>query len=471
MKKALALTLVLLLLTVSAFACAARDINSQQEQLIYTESILYGDPAAAQGIEVKASSTYRNQLFWDSVHSLDGAGTKTNFSFSEFAIQEKPSYTPEISLGTDYNITAYFSNNFSPHTGNPLDKAYQELIAETPDGGEGKKTVLLKDYYDYYPLSISITFPDYNLTLSPDTQHSYPPDSDKKLLYEAFESFIKIPVLPNETAELFADKDEYGQVRSLGLNTTEGGYYKPSHSAASADGFYFTVSNRSGSGELLDTSQIPGGYGIYFLSCDLSHEPGHFHIDGLSIAYPLSPEAETIDISTDLRKNELLLVTAEDSRAYLSVIDLADMSLKQKLEICQIIPTQDYNYTAADFYENFIVLYANDTFSVVSPDPQGNYELNYTAPRHPEGFDTSALSHPNQLAFDGERLCAVSILNFVSNDLYLNYTGFLVSIYDHTGLTYCAAYSSSLDAENKLSGLVQPCNFYGDAPLEIRFRP
>ena len=64
-----------LLLGVSA-AFAARAMDAPKDQVAFTERVIYGDPAAADGLTVALHEQYRNYLHWASTISFTESSTR-----------------------------------------------------------------------------------------------------------------------------------------------------------------------------------------------------------------------------------------------------------------------------------------------------------------------------------------------------------------------------------------------------------
>ena len=60
---------LVLLLGVSA-VFAARAMDAPKDQVAFTERVIYGDPAAADGLTVALHEQYRNYLHWASTLSF-----------------------------------------------------------------------------------------------------------------------------------------------------------------------------------------------------------------------------------------------------------------------------------------------------------------------------------------------------------------------------------------------------------------
>lgn len=83
MRKSLGLVIVLLLFgSVSAIWCA-RMIYAEHDQVRFTETVLAGDPAVADGLSIQTHATYGNYLFWDSTTKLQNGTphTQTEYHF------------------------------------------------------------------------------------------------------------------------------------------------------------------------------------------------------------------------------------------------------------------------------------------------------------------------------------------------------------------------------------------------------
>ena len=89
---------------------------------------------------------------------------------------------------------------------------------------------------------------------------------------------------------------------------------------------------------LVDTSHIPGGYGIYRIPCVESERGALADIDGLSTAYPIDERAQIVSLGKSYDNAKLFLHTIENRIWYLSIIDRESMALLQKIEIRRNTP-------------------------------------------------------------------------------------------------------------------------------------
>ena len=81
MKKALVLTIALIILSISGMAFAFADINAARDQVVLTKNVKYGDDSAAEKLEVQVRTHYDYHLFWDTVYQTDKESVQTNFVF------------------------------------------------------------------------------------------------------------------------------------------------------------------------------------------------------------------------------------------------------------------------------------------------------------------------------------------------------------------------------------------------------
>ena len=77
MRKATIAMLLLLVISIGGVCVAAAGVHAPYDQVLLTENIIYGDPSAANGLEVQAHVTWDDHLFWDTT-LLTGAKNRAN---------------------------------------------------------------------------------------------------------------------------------------------------------------------------------------------------------------------------------------------------------------------------------------------------------------------------------------------------------------------------------------------------------
>ena len=454
MKKALALTLVLLLLTVSAFACAASELNEGTD-VQYTENVLYGDREALKGVRVNIESAYRYKLLWDTDFFPESNSVQTDFSLHEFLEINADADDYSIVISTNYN--RLFSEDHMP-----LAKIFREMEEKQ----QRVKYVQLKDYSDYYPLKINLEAKD--PASQNGTRYIY---SDSMAaaasndLLDAITDFFKIPVLSDEELRLYVIHDNYGNVsRTVDDSAAADNFRFDSLCAAGRDGCFFTFNAHHPSGAVVDTSEIPGGFGIYYISFSIDDETGT--LKSLSNVCPLDPEIIPIVLSINSDKTQLRLISLENSLAVLTVIDAKTMEIIQRTEFPELGEAPVFwDYFV---YDDFIVFWTrNDDLLLAAQNGSGLFETEIFCPAYAEGMPEQVFDYKNTVMdYNGERL-VITHSPTGATDMY-NYDrcGVSITIFDKTGPIYQGIYTSSLDVANAFENAPRSCSagYYPPTP-------
>lgn len=156
MRKALGLLILLLVLCTSSVVWCALTVYLPHDQVQFTQTVLAGDPATAEGLTVQTYATYQNHLFWDSMTQIQNSvpQTKTDYRFyqSEQSEVGDPSYRG-VEIFSDVGTGASNYMDIPENQRSGLELAYQELYESAVPGQEATKTIMLSDYCDYYPIA------------------------------------------------------------------------------------------------------------------------------------------------------------------------------------------------------------------------------------------------------------------------------------------------------------------------------
>lgn len=211
---------------------------------------------------------------------------------------------------------------------------------------------------------------------------------------------------------------------------------------------FFTINNfkyldyKNGLDEIeyIDTSLIPGGYGIYsFYYCggDSASRTGIL-ADKIENVFPLDSKTLVSHITMSNDETQLLLFTVENKAFYMTVIDIKSMKSTQKILI-----KEEQGSGSVYQYDDFIVTDTEEDITVISVK-DGIYTLDFSV---------------RKASFTNEKFHDVWIANcmdykngklaVVGNcfDEYIGYElcDFFVSVYDKSGLLYYGKYNTSLD--------------------------
>ena len=154
MKKSFVLFLTILVLGVAVIGLGLSSILEEKDNVKITENILYGDKSVVEGVTLELHNHYENQIFWDTTYVFgEEPKVSTEYTFH----QAKQSSFPHRWYGYIYLYDVMHSirwdanNNMIAPEG--LEVAVQELKDSLGASEKGTKTILLKDYVDYYSFS------------------------------------------------------------------------------------------------------------------------------------------------------------------------------------------------------------------------------------------------------------------------------------------------------------------------------
>jgi len=226
----------------------------------------------------------------------------------------------------------------------------------------------LLDYYDEYPFEFSIDLPGVNYDPLVNWQDT---SADSEWLGEraqvALGCFFRIPVLQDEYIELGIDKnmDGTGSGRSISSVMEGDRFWMNVESVITDDTCFFWFGNRTDKDRLVDTSRIPGGYGVYMLpygplapdaeaSAFYGGNTNEVYTDQLTCFFPVDPETRIEHLGLTPDKTRLLLHTVENNTYYVTLIDCKTGDTLQKLAVSDFEPEDDYvNITeTADFRQH-----------------------------------------------------------------------------------------------------------------------
>lgn len=449
MKKMIALAILLLVLSITGMTVIGVAVSTNNDNVTITERTLYGDKSAAEGITINSVSHYDEHLLWNTDYTVGGQ-PQTEYSFH--ASEMRNGYINhnyhimldvDISYGCEFNVPAEKQHG--------LARAYKELFDEAEPGVEAKRIVNLKDFYEYYPVRVVINLPgvfwsgnDYDALVE---DH----EGSEKYVLRAFNEFFRIPMLAHEIREISVTKGANGQHIGMGSSTvgSEETYFFDTDSVVTDDTCYFTINNRTTSGELIDTSLIPGGYGIYSFQYTESSNmytggsiPGVTGVNAgsLDMVYKLDDEVIVNNLLLSEDHSKLLMITVEGGSTWFSVIDISSMKLLQKFEI------EDFNWSSYNLHDHgsFYVLMNWDKFALVAMEEDGSYAYKFSSPTaYGINEEFQYVNTASAMNYNGEKLVIVNSI-YEEQHRALDLCSFYIAVYDARGLLYYGEYDSSL---------------------------
>ncbi len=493
MKKSFVLLVALIVLISGTAYYAQGELLKEKDQVHFTEKVLYGDKSVVEGVKVDTNISYESQLFWHTIYEIGNEPkeeTEYKFYPTKFSGQE---YQYAGSLSFNMDGTDTMSNDFkSDRTYYGMEKAMKELYDRTAPGEEESAVVYLKDYMEYYTFIHDINFPyisgvnvkEYNhhgywrfhdLLDDIENLEEYPPSKEnqkqledlKKILkdVETFQEFFKIPVLETEAYKISIRKYEDGDIMGMGVSSLRSGSatgeidIPDAPNVEGLDSFhfgvssvfdngdcYFTFNPHTETGKLVDTSLIPGGYGIYHLGYDI--EKGTIDLANMKMVYALDPQNEIEDIRIDESGKNILITTSDVTTRYMQVVDRESMTLVDVFNL-----GDKENYFSIWNFEEYMVIRA-ENIMVFEYGENGRYTQALSVNMEAVDEKITAcspgadfLNWNSAFDWDGETLLIANQVMLSDEDFRGTRTcNFYVAAVDETGLLYYGEYVSTLDA-------------------------
>ena len=462
MKRSVIVLALLLVLGITGTCFAHTSVNAARDQVSFTETVVYGDRAAADGLRIETGANYDSHLHWDSATTFtaDSHTTQTDYHFT-YAPEQIIRVSDPNGLSMSTLNEHYLDLDAQENTLSGLALAYRELYDATKPGEQGEMTIDLADYYDYYPLSIMLELPGF--WFSGSFEHDYILDDpdltnvsagpefwDEQELLKTFHDFFRIPVPKNQlyTIHISRPMNSHGGLGYGGgwgasdSAPTQEIYYLSSTSALTDDACYFTIAGCTDEGTPVDTSLIPGGFGIYKLPFTQHEDKAtEVHSEDLATVYPFEPTREVLWLETACNDTVLMLLTRDaETACTLTSIDIATM---------ETIQTHTFDYGGAVWnvrdFEDFLYLSLSDSsFLLLELYADGTFAERIHAQQLPEELTHKYYYTLNYSAMDwnGEQFAFTYWLT--DADAHRETCGFYLMVYDETGLLYCGEYESSL---------------------------
>lgn len=484
MRKTLVIFLALVLVCGCGAALAAQAVGALREDITFQEHVFSGNPAAADGLTVQLNAGMQHKLNWESTvqFSAQDYRAETSFCFLPAGQAEQP----EMSYrGVEINFYHDAATTGSDDVFG-FSTAYQSLLDTLSPGESGSRTIRFADYYDEYPFEFSIDLPGVRYETLANWENV---SEDSEWLGEraqaALGRYFRIPVLPDEYVELGIDKDMDGKGSARSISSVKEGdrFWMNTECVVTDDACFFWFSNRTDQDKLVDTSLIPGGYGIYMLpygplspeaeaSAFYGGNTNEVYTDQLTCFFPVDPETRIEHLGLTPDKTRLLLHTVENNIYYVTLIDCKTGAVLQKLEVSTFDPKDNYvNITeTADFV---CIQQTQGRICVLTQDADGLYQLALLSEYSSDALYSPVYATVRAMAFDGSRLAIVNndetvLVNYdnytkgylagstealiTPDGTYFDNCGFTLAVFDQNGIAYSGAYVSSLESVNYVTG-------------------
>lgn len=348
MKRRILITVLALLLVLGALVTLNSSVSRTALPIEMQVLTSLGDSSAAQGLTVDYRIALDSCLRWYTKYDPASGANSTDFHVT--GNRNTTTVLPYYSLlGETYNDWWIVSGLLNGRdTRDPIVSGIRSEAASGQGRANSRGTSIMKrlypiDYYDSYPLRLSRQ----SITegISPDNSPGY---------YEDWVNIpfdkLRIPVTENDFFELEfqMDSTETGQqmnyVSGSGLQYVQNAFTP--YCAASEDGVLVSVGFPADVQPEADWA--PEGFGLWYVPVRMQKVTnersglpetvrGRFPVVAeCRLAYPLDIETQRVML---LRRSDdgahILLVTAENDRYVLRVLDGGDYHLVRQIELCE----------------------------------------------------------------------------------------------------------------------------------------
>lgn len=400
MKRRILVTVLALLLALGALVTLNSSVSRTALPIEMQVLTSLGDSSAAQGLTVDYRIALDSCLRWYTKYDPASGANSTDFHVT--GNRNTTTVLPYYSLlGETYNDWWIVSGLLNGRdTRDPIVSGIRSEAASGQGRENSRGTSIMKrlypiDYYDSYPLRLS----QQSVTegISPDNSPGY---------YEDWVNIpfdkLRIPVTENDFFELEfrVDSTETGQqmnyVSGSGLQYVQNAFTP--YCAASEDGVLVTVGFPADVQPEADWA--PEGFGLWYMPVRMQEVTDERSGASGTVSYSFPVVAECrlvypLDIGTQrvmlLRQSDdgahILLVTAENDRYVLRVLDSGDYHLVRQIELCEATA---HEYTETSYiYEDYgpwrePTESAHYRYSYPNKNDRGTAELQVTRAAYPE---------------------------------------------------------------------------------------
>ncbi len=399
MKRRILITALALLLALGALVTLNSSVSRTALPIEMQVLTSLGDSSAAQGLTVDYRIALDSCLRWYTKYDPASGANSTDFHVT--GNRNTTTVLPYGLLGEEYNDWWIVSGLLNGRdTRDPIVSGILSEAASGQGRENSRGTSIMKrlypiDYYDSYPLRLS----QQSITegISPDNSPGY---------YEDWVNIpfdkLRIPVTENDFFELEfrVDSTETGQqmnyVSGSGLQYVQNAFTP--YCAASEDGVLVTVGFPADVQPEADWA--PEGFGLWYMPVrmqEVTDERGGSSgtvsysfpvVAECRLAYPLDIETQRVML---LRRSDdgahILLVTAENDRYVLRVLDSGDYHLVRQIELCEATA---HEYTETSYiYEDYgpwrePTESAHYRYNYPDENDRGTAELQVTRTAYPE---------------------------------------------------------------------------------------
>ncbi len=443
MKRYAILLLSLAVLGAAGMVCAHRVVGASAEAVEMYETVLAGDRAAAEGVEVDFPTESTIHLFWDTSLRVGAENvTETDFRFSPDGEIEQWGPEPELSLGVPGQM---FGRRIDP--AEQMYPIVADVVPRAPADGASSEKVRLRDYFEYMPLHLGWSCSYYTNEYGEERTYADSKQMDSEVERQIRRLFA-IPVPEDYYVSVNVEKDADGDLLGWEVDFQE--------RSLTLD--YVSASAPKGEWILTQLRGWPGRYSCE--GCDkLWYVPAGDAAAEPVCALELEEDELARDLEIDALGRPLLLVTRDGER-YIRVVDGLSGGCVQTLTLPELGEGDGISriYTGDSFV---LVKSVKGVFGLYELTESGEYVPRMSGELCAPRVNLKYSDERMVMQWDGRRLVMAAVVFNLKNPGMRQAQGFMLWVYDAEGRDFSALYRNSLS-------MAEPWGDFGIMSYEAR---
>ena len=461
MRKSLGMAVLVIVLCVGLGMTGFVRLNESGKQIQYEETVLFGDKTAIEGLSVMhqlGAPTGSGYLYWDTAYRPAEGTSETDYVYREKKL-ETPVENKEY-----LNIRAYSGGGIHTTGSIDLEKEGGEwaplLLDVAERAGEElsySEIVDLKDYFEYYPMSISV-----NIGTLQIYSDSGMWNSDVEQWMKILQNEFRIPI-PEESSNVKVEmlKRADGSVYAYSISPVEWIPYCLSYSLVTEKCCYVLVQRRE---KDADSSRVKEYWAIYHIPYETVTDTGRrektvLHMEEMEkIAFADSGIGRH-EFRYDEKRNRIEIIYMEYCGEEFSPCKLMVLDGKtgETVQEMTLIDREDVSISKVYCHDDFMVITMRDVrqdgrrgFVLLNREENGNYQIAFEGDLPEKEVTDDEIWIENRIPqyavsmdFDGERLVMGAVV-----DGYLGGSKkpglFQIIVYEAGELIFHGQYQSSL---------------------------
>lgn len=442
MKKTIATAFMVFSLALLSFIAIYFYVNQQQNQVTIDETVLFGDVKAAEGLTLTTSAcdSRSRKLLWKTEHVVSEQPKTT----TQFQRVKDDVYSPDANLNyIELEEDCFISSSDILPEDHPV---ISDVASRTANGKTREETHRLREYYQYYPVKLSMDISGINI--------------DKASLHT---DYFEIPVPADCSIKVTVKKDEKGKIIRYemapvhsyfepdieGLFTTNGCFVALPDLKYEADHEGFADGDDEEWLYMKDLRLARAMRGIHFVPFVAEENKGNklrADFDNAKLIVPLPSTSQVLRMQQSQDQKKIIVLLRERGELVLSVIDAASKKVLQRTPLQQISAQRNMNMIKEK--DGRLLIVADDGQIHLLTQARNQYRIKISGSLEQviKRGEFSSLPSYWSFDYDGENL-VLATFSEPFDGRYPNCSVY-VFLYRQNKLKYAGYYKNSLNKEN-----------------------